>query len=51
MARLCPVLFQPTASDQVAEAMAKAALGSPVNGTIEIAGPDRVPIDNPCGDS
>lgn len=40
--RLSPALVQPIASDDVATAMADAALGAPVNGTIEIAGPERV---------
>ncbi len=40
--RLSPALVQPIASDDVAIAMADAALGAPVNGTIEIAGPERV---------
>ncbi|HEX3496412.1 MAG TPA: SDR family oxidoreductase [Methylocella sp.] len=43
-ARLSPALFQPIASDDVADAVADVALGAPVNGMIEIAGPDRVPI-------
>ncbi|RZL87495.1 MAG: SDR family oxidoreductase [Variovorax sp.] len=40
--RLSPALVQPIASDDVAAAMVDAALGTPVNGTIEIAGPERV---------
>ena len=32
-------------SDDVADAMADAALGAPVNGTIEIAGPESIPLD------
>ena len=40
--RLSPALVQPIASDDVAAAMADAALGAPVNGTVEVAGPDRV---------
>jgi uncharacterized protein YbjT (DUF2867 family) len=44
-AHLSPALFQPIASDDVADAMADAALAAPVNGTIEIAGPERVPLD------
>lgn len=40
--RLSPAMVQPIASDDVAAAMADAALGMPVNGTIEIAGPERV---------
>jgi uncharacterized protein YbjT (DUF2867 family) len=43
--RLSPALFQPIMSDDVADAMADAALGAPVNGTIEIAGPERIPLD------
>lgn len=42
--RLSPALYQPIASDDVADALADVVLGSPVNGTIEIAGPDRAPI-------
>lgn len=48
-AHLSPVLFQPIASDDVADAVADVTLGDPVNGTIEIAGPDRVPIDELVG--
>jgi len=40
--RLSPAMFQPIASDDVATAMADAALGAPVNGMVEIAGPERV---------
>ena len=43
--RLSPALLQPIASDDVADAMADAALGAPVNGTIEIAGPEPLPLD------
>ena len=38
---LSNVLFQPIASDDVASFVAKYALGAPVNGKIEIAGPER----------
>lgn len=38
--RLPPVLFQPIAAEDVASAIAEAALAEPVNDTIEIAGPD-----------
>lgn len=41
VARLSPAAFQPIASDDVADAMADVALAKPVNGTIEIAGPER----------
>jgi uncharacterized protein YbjT (DUF2867 family) len=43
--RLSPALLQPIMSDDVADAVADATLGAPVNGIIEIAGPDRVPLD------
>jgi uncharacterized protein YbjT (DUF2867 family) len=43
--RLSPALLQPIASDDVADAMADATLGAPVNGTIEIAGPEPSPLD------
>ncbi|NOS76849.1 MAG: SDR family oxidoreductase [Nitrospira sp.] len=41
---LPPALFQPIASNDVAAAMADFALGAPVNGTVEIAGPERVSL-------
>jgi uncharacterized protein YbjT (DUF2867 family) len=47
MVRLPPVQFQPIAAEDVASAVADAALGQPVNGTIEIAGPDRFTLDEP----
>ena len=43
--RLSPALLQPIASDDVAAALADATLGAPVNGTIEVAGPERLPLD------
>src|SRR5690606_16952675 len=48
-ARLSPALFQPIAAEDVAEAVADAALAAPVNGTVEIAGPDRAPLDEMVG--
>ena len=42
---LSPALVQPIMSDDVADAIADAALGAPVSGTIEIAGPERIPLD------
>lgn len=48
-AHLSPALFQPIAADDVAEAVTDVALAAPVNGTIEIAGPDRAPIDELVG--
>jgi uncharacterized protein YbjT (DUF2867 family) len=41
---LSPALVQPIVSDDVAAAMADVTLGAPVNGTIEIAGPERVSL-------
>ncbi|MGS1007800.1 SDR family oxidoreductase [Achromobacter anxifer] len=40
--RLSPAYVQPIASDDVARAMADATLAPPVNGIVEIAGPERV---------
>lgn len=37
-------LMQPIASDDVADAVTDAALGPAVNGTVEIAGPDKAPL-------
>jgi uncharacterized protein YbjT (DUF2867 family) len=39
------VLFQPIFSDDVAAALAKIAVARPLNGTIELAGPDALPFD------
>jgi uncharacterized protein YbjT (DUF2867 family) len=43
--RLPPVLFQPMAADDVANATGRIAMGSPVNATVEIAGPERFRLD------
>ena len=43
--RLSSILMQPIAADDVVSALASAALGSPVNGTIEVAGPERFRLD------
>ncbi|RQN33768.1 SDR family oxidoreductase [Paraburkholderia tropica] len=37
-------LFQPIAADDVAANLAQVALAAPLNGTVEIAGPDRAPF-------
>lgn len=42
---LPPVLFQPMAADDVASGVAKVAVGSPVNGVIEIGGPEQFRVD------
>jgi uncharacterized protein YbjT (DUF2867 family) len=44
--RLPPALFQPIAADDVATALCKVATGAPLNGTIEIAGPERFRFDD-----
>jgi uncharacterized protein YbjT (DUF2867 family) len=43
--RLAPVLFQPIAADDVASAASRAALDSPLNGTVEVAGPEVFRFD------
>jgi uncharacterized protein YbjT (DUF2867 family) len=47
--RLSHSLFQPMAAQDVAGAVAEAALGKPVNGTVEVAGPDTFYIDELVG--
>jgi uncharacterized protein YbjT (DUF2867 family) len=43
--RLSPALFQPVASDDVGAALADVALDAPVNGIIELAGPEKFSLD------
>ena len=43
--RLSPALFQPIASEDVAAALADLAVGPPVNGMVEVAGPEPIPLD------
>jgi uncharacterized protein YbjT (DUF2867 family) len=43
--RVPPVLVQPEAADDVAAALAVVAVGAPMNGTIELAGPERFRFD------
>jgi uncharacterized protein YbjT (DUF2867 family) len=43
--RLPPVRFQPMAADDVASVVAKVAMGSPLNGIVEIAGPEQFRFD------
>ncbi len=40
-----PVLFQPMAADDVATAVGSIAAGPPVNGTVEIGGPEQFLLD------
>jgi uncharacterized protein YbjT (DUF2867 family) len=42
---LAPVHYQPMASDDVASAVARAAVGAPLNGVKEIGGPEKVRMD------
>ncbi len=43
--RLPSVLFQPMAADDVASAVGRVAVGQPVNGTVEIGGPEQFRLD------
>ncbi len=43
--RLPPALFQPMAADDVAIAVGRIALSSPVNGTVETGGPEKFRLD------
>lgn len=44
--RLPPVLMQPMAADEVAAAMADVALAEPLDGTVEVAGPELIRQDD-----
>ena len=43
--RVSPALLQPIASDDVAAAVSNIAVGKPVNGIVEVGGPERMPLD------
>jgi uncharacterized protein YbjT (DUF2867 family) len=43
--RLPSVLIQPMAADDVAGAVGQVAMGSPVNGTVEVGGPEKFRLD------
>lgn len=43
--RLAPVLFQPMASDDVATAVGRIASDAPVNGVVEVGGPEQFRFD------
>jgi len=43
--RLAPVLIQPMAAEDVAGAVAAVAVGPPVNGIVEVAGPQQYQLD------
>ncbi|KQQ11792.1 NmrA family transcriptional regulator [Methylobacterium sp. Leaf123] len=44
LVRLSPAAMQPIASRDVAQALAEAVVAEPVNGIVEIAGPERAPF-------
>src|ERR1700751_2400207 len=43
--RLSSALIQPMAADDVASAVGQIAMGSPVNGTVEVGGPEQFRLD------
>ena len=43
--RLSPALIQPIVSDDVAAALVPVVVGAPLNGTIELAGPEPIRLD------
>jgi uncharacterized protein YbjT (DUF2867 family) len=43
--RLAPVFVQPESADDVASALAEVAVSEPVNGIVELAGPERFRLD------
>jgi uncharacterized protein YbjT (DUF2867 family) len=47
--KLAPGQFQPIASDDVAASVAEIALAAPRNGIVEIAGPERAPLNEFIG--
>jgi uncharacterized protein YbjT (DUF2867 family) len=44
--RLPHVLFQPMAADDVASEVGKVAMGAPVNGIVEVGGPEKFRLDD-----
>ena len=49
--RLSPALLQPIASEDAVAALADLAVGPPLNGTVEVAGPDAFLSTNSRGSS
>ena len=43
--RLSPAFIQPILSDDVADALAEVTLAAPINGMLELAGPERIRLD------
>jgi uncharacterized protein YbjT (DUF2867 family) len=48
--RLSSALMQPIAAQDVADALVPVALGAPINGTIDVAGPDKRPLSDFVGE-
>ena len=42
---MAPVLFQPIAAEDVSEAVCRTAVGSPLNGRVEVAGREQYRMD------
>jgi uncharacterized protein YbjT (DUF2867 family) len=42
---LSPALIQPIAADDVSAVLAELAVGTPVNGIVEVGGPEHLPLD------
>ena len=42
---LAPVLIQPMVADEVAETLCRISVGTPVNGIVEVAGPEKFRLD------
>jgi uncharacterized protein YbjT (DUF2867 family) len=47
--RVPPVLFQPMASDDVAKAVGRVSVGAPLNGIVEVGGPEQFRFDELIG--
>ena len=45
MVRVPPVRFQPMAADDVASAVSRVAMGSPLNGIVDVGGPEQFRFD------
>jgi uncharacterized protein YbjT (DUF2867 family) len=43
--RMAPVAFQPIAGDDVARTVGRVAVGTPLNGHVEVGGPERFQMD------
>jgi uncharacterized protein YbjT (DUF2867 family) len=44
--RVPPILFQPMAADDVAAGVGRVAVGAPVNGIVEVAGPEQLRFED-----